>query len=121
MEAVKGGTLYKDPKIERAVISHFKIYEVSDMELDSLKEGDDGGKELNYSIACFSSLIGITLSFATSSFRSENIKNAIIFFSAFLLFAGIGFFLSYRKSSKKTDKIYKKIKSRGYNISKLDK
>lgn len=38
MEAVKGGTLYKDPKIERAVISHFKIYEVSDMELDSLKE-----------------------------------------------------------------------------------
>ena len=121
MKAVKGGSEYKEPKIIRAAIGEFIIYEVKEEELEVLRDGGDGGKYLNYSIACFSSFIGIALSFATSSFRSENIKNAMIFFSAFLLFAGIGFFLSYRKSSKKTDKIYKKIKSRRYNISKLDK
>lgn len=121
MKAVKGGLEYKEPKIVRGSIEKIIIYDVEEGELEALREGENGGKELNYSIACFSSLIGITLSFATSSFRSENIKNAIIFFSAFLLFAGIGFFLSYRKSSKKTDKIYNKIKSRGCDVTKLDK
>lgn len=113
MEVVKGGTGYKEPEIERAVISHFKIYEVADMELDDLKEGDDGGKKFNCSVSCFSSLIGMILSFATSSFHNDKIAGAMYMLAFVLFVLGIIFYLSYRKSEKKTDKIYNKIKSRG--------
>ena len=121
MEAVKGGTLYKDPKIERAVISHFKIDEVSDMELDSLKEGDDGGKKLNYSIGCFSLFIGMIVSFTTSSFHNDKIAGAMYMLAVVLFVLGIICYISYRKSENKTDKIYNKIKSRGCDVTKLDK
>lgn len=69
--AVSGGTGYKPPTLNRAVVSDFQIYEVKDHELETLREGRDGGIYLNIAVSFFSIAISLLVSILYSKPQSD--------------------------------------------------
>lgn len=108
---VNGGTGYRQPIVQRAVISTYQIYEVKDSELEILKEGKDGGVYLNVAISLFS----ISVSLMTSMFISpieESKKWTLIAIIVFMAIMGIIFYIFSRKVKTKVEKTYNEILSR---------
>lgn len=111
-DLVVGGTGYKQPVVNRTVIGSYRTYEVLDIELDQLKEGDDGGIILNISIALLSSAISFVVTYTTCDFKSAFVKGVFVALSfAFALF-GLLLILMWRKKGKKIQSVYEKIKGR---------
>lgn len=109
---VSGNTGYKSPKIEKGAIGSITIYEVTDMELDILKEGDDGGIKLNVFFFCLSACMSFIISILTCTFDTDFKYGCFLTSTFFLGFIGILYLISYFRSNKKTDNIYKSIKAR---------
>lgn len=98
---VPGNTGYKPPKIERASIGSITIYEVTDLELDVLKKGDDGGIKLNVSFFCLSACMSFIISILTCTFDTDFKYGCFLISTFFLGFIGILYLISYFRSNKK--------------------
>lgn len=109
---VPGNTGYKPPKIERASIGSITIYEVTDLELDVLKKGDDGGIKLNVSFFCLSACMSLIVSMLTCTFDTDFKLGCFLTTTVFLGIIGIVCLISYCFSKKYTDDTYKTIKKR---------
>lgn len=109
--AVNGSTGYKLPKFERAVISHYQIYEVKDWELEMLKD-NNGGICFNVAISAFFCALGMLASLLASPPQDPVIgaylKSVVIF--AFVA-AVVAFGLS-RREKRKANTVYRNILQR---------
>lgn len=109
---VSGNTGYTQPKIERGAIGSITIYEVTDTELDILKEGDDGGIKLNIFFFCLSACMSLIISILTCTFDTEFKYGCFLTSSVFLGLISFWYLFLYFRGGKKTDNIYKSIKAR---------
>lgn len=109
---VSGNTGYKPLAVERGAIGSITIYEVTDLELEDLKKGDDGGIKLAGASFCLSASLSLLIAILTCTFDTQFKQGVFVTSSVFLGVIGVVLYVMYLFSKKHTDCIYEKIKKR---------
>lgn len=116
---VSGNTGYNPPKIERASIGSITIYEVTDLELDVLKKGDDGGIKLASASFCLSAFLSLLITILTCTLDTQFKRGFFVASCIFFGLIGIALSLMWWSSQKHTDSIYRMIKKRSHGAESM--
>lgn len=111
-EIVSGNTGYKPIAVERGVIGYITIYEVTDLELENLKKGDDGGIKLVLASFCLSASLSLLITILTCTFDTQFKQGVFVTSCVFLGLIGVVLSIMSWFSKKHTDCIYETIKKR---------
>ena len=105
-------TTNPDPKINRARVGSFNLYEITETELETLEKGSPNSLYLNFALALLSAAISFLTALLTTKIDSNRTYTAFVVFTSIGFILGLILLILWLKTKNEVSEVIKKIKLR---------